>query len=154
MLILYAPFARKLRGTNEPSPKDYPWNQELVGLLSHENQIVQVGGNDDKQVVQDFRKNLAFDQVSELIHSCETAICVDSYLQHHCWFLDKKAIVLWGISDPLIFGHSMHLNLLKDRNFLRPNQFDLYYTNEYKPEAFVTPKEVMENLDVFSKNGE
>ena len=95
-------------------------------------------------MVPDFRKNLSFDGVGELIASCDTAVCVDSYLQHHCWFLNKKAIVLWGISDPLIFGHSIHTNLLKDRSFLRPNQFDLYYSNEHRPEAFSSPDRVME----------
>src|SRR5438552_15181681 len=148
MTILLAPFARKapiLNGSG--SPKNYPFARELVELLLNEGHVViQVGGNDEEQIASDFRKGLPFNQVEELIQSCDTAICADSYLQHHCWLVGKRAIVLWGVSDPLIFGHSTHINLLKGRDFLRPNQFDLYYSNQVNPEAFVSPQEVVDAL--------
>jgi hypothetical protein len=56
--------------------------------------------------------------------------------------------VLFSISDPLIFGHPENLNLLRDRKFLRPRQFDLYYINQYNQEAFVTPPEVLQALSL------
>ena len=148
MTILYAPFAARapsLKG--QPSPKDYPHPKELAILL-HRNghSVVQVGGGQDEQVTPDFRKDLPFKEVGELINNFSTAICVDSYLQHHCWYLGKKAIVLWGMSDPEIFGHKEHTNLLQDRKYLRSNQFDLYYTNQYCSEAFVPPERVLEEL--------
>ena len=71
-------------------------------------------------------------------------------MQHAMWYFGKKAIVLWGISDPLIFGHDIHVNLLKDRSYLRKNQFDLYYSNEVNPNSFVTPAKVMEELEKIS----
>jgi ADP-heptose:LPS heptosyltransferase len=148
MNILFAPFARKaphLKGLG--NPKDYPFAKELAKLLCQKHLVTQVGGEADEQLVQDFRKNLSFDQMSELIKSHETAVCVDSYLQHHMWFLNKKAIVLWGVSDPLFFGHSLHLNLLKDRKYLREKQFDLYYSNQFNSEAFVSPEEVLKAID-------
>lgn len=149
MTILFAPFAAQSPQLNgSGSPKSYPFAKQLGEmLLSAGHNVIQVGGEKDEQVVPDFRKNLSFEEVSQLIDSADTAICVDSYLQHHCWFMNKRAVVLWGISDPLIFGHSFHLNLLKDRSFLRRNQFDLYYSNEHNPEAFVTPTEVIKALN-------
>jgi hypothetical protein len=60
--------------------------------------------------------------------------------------LHKPAIVLFGISDDRIFGHPENINLLKSREFLRPNQFDLYYVTDVKPEAFVSPQEVLKAL--------
>jgi ADP-heptose:LPS heptosyltransferase len=148
MTILLAPFAARQPQLNgSGSPKDYPWTKDLVALIIAANHnLIQVGGEGDEQVAPDFRKNLIFEEVGRLIESCDTAICVDSYLQHHCWYLNKKAIVLWGISDPQIFGHSLHNNLLKDRKYLRQNQFDLYYDNQHRPEAFVTPEEVVKHL--------
>lgn len=146
--ILYAPFAARmpqLNGTG--SPKSYPFAKALAEIIVPRHTLIQLGGEEDEQLIPDFRKNLSFDEVGELISTCDTAICVDSYLQHHCWYLNKKAIVLWGISDPLIFGHQLHLNLLKDRSFLRPNQFDLYYSNEHRPEAFIGPDEVLKALE-------
>lgn len=146
-MILFAPFAARCHSLNgNPSPKDYPFAKELCRLLENNDEIIQVGGDTDEQIAKDFRKNLSFREVGNLIRESKTGICVDSYLQHYYWFLNRKAIVLWGISDPIIFGHKMHLNLLKDRKYLRPNQFDLYYSNEYNTEAFVAPNEVMKAL--------
>ena len=111
-------------------------------LNGHE--LIQVGVNGEEQLVPDFRKNLSFKDLGNLISEADTAICVDSYLQHHFWANRKRAIVLFGVSDPLIFGHPENVNLLKDRKFLRENQFDLYYSNQLCPEAFVSPQEVMD----------
>jgi len=149
MIILYAPFAARQPQLNgSGSPKDYPFAKELAErMIAAGHRVIQVGVEGEAQMVPEFRTNLSFDGVGELISGCDTAVCVDSYLQHHCWYLNKRAIVLWGISDPLIFGHSIHLNLLKDRQFLRQNQFDLYYSNQHRPEAFVSPEEVLKALE-------
>jgi ADP-heptose:LPS heptosyltransferase len=149
-VILFAPFAARapsLKG--QPSPKDYPFPKELVSLIGEDN-IVQVGGTDDEQIAPDFRKNLSFRDLGDLILQSQTGICADSFLQHYYWYLGRRAIVLFSISDPLIFGHPENLNLLVDRRFLRPNQFDLYYTNNYKPEAFSPPEQVIEALKTIS----
>lgn len=151
-MILYAPFAARTPSMNfEPSPKDYPFAKELAELLEKEYELIQVGGNGDEQVAKDFRKNLPFTEVSKLIKESVTGICVDSYLQHHYWYQDRKAIVLWGISDPNIFGHPEQVNLIKDRKYLRDNQFDLYYRNQYNPEAFVSPEVVLTALKSFAQ---
>lgn len=131
-----------------PSPKDYPFARELAERMEENRQVIQVGGGEDEQVATEFRANLSFDDLGKLIEECETAVCVDSFLQHAMWFFSKPAIVLWGISDPEVFGHPEHINLLRDRKFLRPNQFDLYYKNEHRPEAFFTPPEVIEKLNM------
>ncbi len=147
MKLLFAPFAA--RGPSlggKPSPKDYPNPKELCELLEKDHEVIQLGGNDDVQVAKDVRRNLPHEQVCELIKWSDTGVCVDSYLQHAFWSEGKRAVVLFSISDPLIFGHPENLNLLKDRSSLRPNQYDLYYTSDYKPEAFVTPQEVVKAL--------
>ncbi len=147
MKILYAPFAARSPSLNgKPSPKDFPKAQELAELLEKDHEVIQLGGNDDLQVAKDVRRNLPHQQVVELIKWSDSGVCVDSYLQHAFWEVGKPAVVLFGISDPVIFGHPENVNLLKDRNFLRPNQFDLYYLTDYKPDAFVTPEEVVKAL--------
>lgn len=147
MKILYAPFAARAASLGgAPSPKDYPWPKELAELLEKDHELIQVGGNGDAQVAKDVRRNLPFDEVGKLIQASDTGISVDSYLQHHFWYLARRAIVLFGISDPVIFGHPENINLLKDRNFLRPKQFDLYYRDQYRPDAFVSPNEVLDAL--------
>lgn len=155
MTILFAPFAASQPHLNgSGSPKSIPLAKELAQIImAAGHQLIQIGGEEDEQVTPDFRKNLSFDEVGKLIETSDTAICCDSYLQHHCWLLNKKAIVIWGISDPLIFGHSLHHNLLKDRRFLRPNQFDLYYSDQHRPDAFPSPWKVIEELRLWNPDG-
>jgi hypothetical protein len=77
---------------------------------------------------------------------------VDSFLQHFCWSIGVKAIVLWGTSDPLIFGHEENINVLKNRGYLRPNQFDMWEGDPYNPNAFVTPEEVLKIISEYPGN--
>jgi len=74
---------------------------------------------------------------------------VDSFFQHYCWSLGKPGVVLWGQSDPVIFGHPENVNLLKDRDYLREKQFWLWEQCGFRAEAFVTPDEVLEALKTF-----
>lgn len=143
-MIIIHPFARPLRNGNK-NPKDYPYWRELIEHI--DEHIIQVGVDGEEQLVEDFRKNLSIDELSELIDECRTWIGVDSFFQHLCWDLGKPGIVLWGQSDPLIFGHSENINLLKDRKYLRANQFHLWDMTEYKKEAFVEPEEILRHLD-------
>ncbi len=147
MKLLYAPFAARSPSLNgKPSPKDFPKAQELAELLETEHDVIQLAGAEDVQVAKDVRRNLPHPQVVELIKWSDTGVCVDSYLQHAFWEVGKPAVVLFGISDPVIFGHPENVNLLRDRKYLRPQQFDLYYVNQYCNEAFVTPEEVVKAL--------
>jgi len=147
-MILYAPFAARSPSLNgNPSPKDYPHARQLAELLEKDYELVQVGGGNDEQVCKTFRPNPSFHDLGKLITESQTGVCVDSYLSHYYWYLGRRAIVLFGVSDPLIFGTSGNLNLLKDRKFLRPQQFDLYYGNQVNPEAFVSPEEVLKTLN-------
>ena len=147
-MILFAPFAARSPSLNgSPSPKDYPFARELAQQLEKDYELVQVGGGNDEQIAKDFRTNLSFDELGKLVAESQTGVCVDSYLQHYYWYLGRRAIVLFSVSDPVIFGHPENLNLLKDRKFLRPNQFHLYYSNQYNPEAFVSPHEVLKALN-------
>jgi ADP-heptose:LPS heptosyltransferase len=121
----------------------------LAELLEKDYEVVQVGGGNDVQIAKDFRPNLCFEELCDLARASKTGISSDTYLGHLYWYLSRRAIVLFGISDPLIFGHPENLNLLRDRKFLRPRQFDLYYQNEYNHDAFVTPQEVVDSLVQF-----
>jgi ADP-heptose:LPS heptosyltransferase len=124
MTILFAPFAARhptLNGSG--SPKDYPFAKELAELIiAQRHNLIQVGGEVDEPLVEDFRKNLSFDEVSQLISTSDTGVCVDSYLQHHFWYLNKPAIVLWGISDPDLSG--IHFTNPSKTAVSQTNQFD------------------------------
>jgi ADP-heptose:LPS heptosyltransferase len=142
-MIIISPFSQKLRN-GKTNPKIYPYWKELISLI--DEPIVQIGIDGEEQLVDDFRKNLSLNALESLIAECRIWISVDSFFQHFCWDLGKPGIVLWGQSDPNIFGHPENINLLKDRKYLREKQFWLWEQCECNNEAFVVPKEVIKCL--------
>lgn len=142
-MILIAPYAKKLRNGKE-NPKNYPYWNKLISLI--DEPIVQIGIKNEIQLVDDFRQNLSMSELKELVLECRTWISVDSFFQHFAWDLGKYGVVLWGQSDPLIFGHPENTNLLKDRKYLREKQFWLWEQCEYRDDVFVEPDEVIKHL--------
>lgn len=142
-MILISPFSKKLRNGGN-NPKNYPYWKELVSLIKEP--IIQIGVEGEEQLVDDFRKNLSLDDLSSLIRDCRMWIGVDSFFQHFCWDLGVPGIVLWGQSDPNIFGHPENINLLKDRSYLMPNQFLMWDMIEYRYDCWVPPEEVVKFL--------
>lgn len=143
-MIIIAPYAQKLRN-GKLNPKNYPYWKELLTLINEP--VIQVGVKGEQPLVEDFRANLPISELRKLLQECRTWIGVDSFLQHLAWDEKKKGIVLWSVSDPLIFGHPENINLLKDRSYLAPNQFLWWEYTEHKNERFVSPQEVIEHLN-------
>ena len=115
------------------NPKNYPYRERLLGLLK-DHEIYEIDGP------------IPLQKSKELIQWADKIICIDSFLQHLCWYMDRLAIVLWGTSDPLIFGHKENINLLKDRKYLREKQFWKWEQAPYIPEAFVEPETVLQYI--------
>lgn len=145
-MIIIAPYAQQLRNGKE-NPKNFPYWKELIAMI--DEPIVQVGVSKEQQLVEDFRPNLSLSELTTLIQECKTWISVDSFFQHFCWDLKKPGIVIWSQSDPTIFGHTENINLLKDRKYLRPNQFHIWEQCEYNKDAFVEPSQVVKEIKNF-----
>jgi len=142
-MIIIHPYAKALINGNR-NPKNYPYWKELIALI--DEPIVQIGIEGEEQLVPDFRRNMPIIELRQLIKDCHTWIAVDSFFQHLAWSEGKAGIVLWSVSDPLIFGHSENTNLLKDRSYLASNQFLWWNLTEYNAEAFIKPEEVVKFL--------
>jgi ADP-heptose:LPS heptosyltransferase len=136
-LVVYSRGVRPLRNGNH-SAKEYPYWEELFKLLSVDYEVVEV--------VKE-----PLDKLEKLLKEAKHVICCDSFLQHFCWDIKVKAIVLWGTSDPLIFGHKENINLIKGRMYMRKNQFDTWESEPYNPDAFISPEKVMEVISQISK---
>ena len=144
-MIVISPYSKKLLNGKE-NPKNYPYWEELIQRIPKQIPIVQVGIEGEKQLVDDFRKNLPLSELKKLIKQCYTWISCDSFFQHLGWSEGKQGIVLWSVSDPNIFGHPENINLLKDRSYLAENQFLWWEFVNHNPDAFVSPEEVFYNL--------
>ena len=144
-MIIISPFAKKL-ANNMENPKNYAYWEELIQIIPKDIQIVQVGVDGEKQLVHEFYKNLPISELRQLIAKCHTWIGCDSFFQHLAWDCGKPGIVLWSVSDPLIYGHPENTNLLKSRDYLANNQFLWWDFTEYNADAFVKPEEVIKYL--------
>lgn len=142
-MIIIHPYAKKLIN-GKKNPKNYPFWELLIEKI--DEPIIQIGIEDEKPLVKDFRKNLSMNEIRQLIKDCRTWIGVDSFFQHLAWSEGKSGIVLWSVSDPLIYGHESNTNLLKNRSYLAKNQFLWWDNTEYNPDAFVKPEEVIKFL--------
>jgi len=147
MKIAIFPYARALRnGAN--NPKNYPWWSELVELLiDRGHRIIQLGVEGEDGLVDDFRVGLNFNELCGVVKECDTWISVDSFGQHLGWSIGKRGVALFAQSDPLIFGHSENVNLLKDRKYLREKQFWMWEQCEPRDDAWITPMTVVDAVE-------
>lgn len=142
-MIIISPYAQKLKN-GKTNPKNYPYWKELIAQI--DEPIIQVGIEGEEQLVPDFRKNLSIAELRQLIKDCRTWISCDSFFQHLGWSEGKRGIVLWSVSDPVIFGHPENDNLLKDRANLAQDQFFWWDFIEFDPAKFVEPNVVLKFL--------
>lgn len=146
MKILIAPFAKELRN-GENNAKNYPFWPQLIDLLQKDgHEITQIGEKNDKKLVEQAKFGLSFNELQLLLDDFDTFIAVDSFFQHFAWYYNKPGIIIFSKSDPEIFGHSLHNNLLKSRDYLRKNQFGFWESEPYDESSFVTPEEVIKHL--------
>jgi len=146
-MIIISPYAKRMRN-GKPHPKNYPYWTELLSHIDEE--VIQVGVDGEDQLVDDFRKNQSLYNLAFLVGKAKTWISVDSFFQHFCWDLKKPGIVIFGQSDPNIFGHPENVNLLKDRKYLRDRQFWLWEQCEYNEDSFVKPTVILQELEKFN----
>lgn len=145
-MIIISPYAKKLQNGKE-NPKNYPYWQELIQKIPKSIHIVQIGITGETQLCEDFRQNLSMNELKKLLNQCQTWIGIDSFFQHLAWSVNKKGIVLWSVSDPLIYGHPENINMLKDRANLAPNQTLWWDFIEHDSSKFVTSDEVINILN-------
>jgi ADP-heptose:LPS heptosyltransferase len=125
------------------NPKNYPYWKELVKGLADDYDIIQIGVEGEEQLVEDFRVDLPISDIKNLLRCADTWISVDNFLPHLAHLLKKPGIVLWGESDPNIFGYPENKNLLKSRRNLRPDQFGIWDGRTHRPEIFVDAEVVI-----------
>lgn len=149
MKILISPYPARLFD-GRTSPKAYPHWTKLVQLLNKEGyEVVQIGvsGEDRIDDVAQFVTNFPFRKLRDMVNECALWIATDNFFPHfvHCERL-KPGIVLWGPSDPRIFGYPENINLLRGRDFLRPNQYQSWTEWQWNPQSFVFAENVIPSV--------
>ncbi|MFW5889425.1 MAG: glycosyltransferase [Bacillota bacterium] len=148
--IVISPYSKNINLNNNDkkiNAKNYPYWEEVVSLLKTEGyNIIQIGVDGEKQIkgVNEFKINLSITDLKNLLINTKCFIAVDNMTGHLGASVGKEGIVIFGKSDPNIFGHPSNINLLKDRKYLRKNQFDFWLNEPYDPNVFVEPQVVVE----------
>lgn len=153
MKILISPYSQKLP-EKKRNPKDFPYWEKTVSLIKNKlsySEIIQVGTNEEIPIkgITSLAHNYTPENLLKLTKSCNAWLSVDNFFQHFCTYYNiPNGIVIFGQSDPDIFGYSSNTNLLKNRNYLRQDQF-LHWWHEsvrYNEEVFVSAETVAETL--------
>lgn len=151
--VLISPFSRKLRNfDNSPvekiNPKNYPYWPQVVKTL-------QAKGIKVLHITEDPTEEIGADNVivgaklkdlRVLLDEIDTWAAVDNFFGHFAACYNKKGVVVFSKSDPNIYGYDQNINLLKDRKYLRPDQFQWWEMTDYNKEAFVEPEKVVEAI--------
>lgn len=148
MKILVHCWAQKMRenAKSPVNPKNYPYWKELIEILQQNGHtITQLGLDYEVKLVEDFR-TLNYQQLKEILKEYDTWIAIDSFLPHLAWIQKVPGIVLFGPSNPSIFGHTQNINLYKNKKHFRPDQFGIWEECDYNKNAFVKPDEVIKAL--------
>lgn len=145
MNIIIAPYSHKMPN-GKSNPKNWPYWKELIkGLKAKGHYITQIGIGDETLIegIDNSCFDASFNQLGDLLEECDTFISVDSFFPHFAKYHSKNGYVLFSQSDPNLFGYSENVNLLKDRKYLRDQQFWLWTQAEYNDNAFVPVEYVL-----------
>lgn len=145
--VIISPFSQRLRN-GENNPKNFPYWEEVVKTLQNNNVFVtQIGVTGEPDIgANEKRFNLKLKDLSIFLKNCDTWASVDNFFNHFAALHKKKGVVVFGKSDPNIFGYPWNVNLLKNRSFLRPLQFDIWERETFSNECFVSAEQVSNSI--------
>lgn len=145
--VVVVPWSAKLPSGRE-NPKNYPFWVDVVSKLRSEGvHTVQIGGYGERLVGCDEAKfGLSMLELKALLDEAVTFVSVDSFFHHFAAFYGKKGVAIFGKSDPEIFGHHMHTNLLKSREYLRKEQFKWWFEEPYSKDVFIDDNQVVKAI--------
>ena len=127
--------------------KSYPYWDQLVPMIkSLGYKTIQIGRGNEPKIpeVDDVWFDLPLKELESKISDCRMWIGVDNAIQHMVNCMDEivPGIVIFGESDPKMFGYHYNCNILKSKDYLRPDKFGIWMDRERKNEAFSSAEEV------------
>jgi ADP-heptose:LPS heptosyltransferase len=145
--IIISPYSRPMRN-GKANAKNYPWWKEVISKLREKGcYVIQVGVVGEVAFdVDEVVNNSKLKVLEKMIEDCDVWCSVDNFFQHLAHLQRKPGVVIFGRSNPDIFGHPENKNLVKDKANLREKQFDIWETVEASDDVFVSPDVVVEAL--------
>lgn len=149
MELILSPYSSKV-ANGKVNAKNYPWFPKLVQLLNRDGyRVIQIGVSGEERIegVGEFLANLSYGGLINLVNRYTGWISVDNFFPHFCHANKlKSGIVLWGPSDPRIWGYSRNINLLRGRDYLRQHQMQTWNEIEFDAQRFVYAENVIPHV--------
>ena len=145
MKIIISPYSQRLKD-NRRNAKNYPYWNKIIDAFKDTDTIIQIGLSYEEKLnnVHEFKKDLDFDELENLVKLSDFWMSVDNFFPHFCNTIDSSGLVIFSKSDPMIYGYSRNINILKDRKYLRHDQFGLWDECAYDEESFIEPSIIIE----------
>lgn len=146
--VIISPFSKKLRNGKNNS-KNYPYFQKVVDDLKKKGiWVIQIGSKDEERLqnVDEYQFDLSLKDLKDLVLECDTWVSVDNFMGHFGAWIKKSGIVIWGKSNPELFGYQENINLYKDKKYFRDKQFAIWEEEPFDSKVFVGPEKVVETI--------
>ena len=145
-IVIISPWSRPNRNGTRNAKNYHQW-QVVSSLLAKDVDVIQVGVQGEQKLEGCEQKfDLTLRELRALQESAAAWASVDNFYPHFVASeLGPKhpGVVIWGRSDPSIFGYPWNVNLLLDAKNLRPNQYEWWESEPHDPGVFVPPNVVV-----------
>lgn len=115
-VIQFGDIERVSSGGQRTGVKDWindRWESLVKRIKSSGYKVLQVGGANDVPIQACDMKMLGVNYrlTMAILSECKTWVSVDTFLGHAGHAVKKPGVVLFGPTDPKIFGHDMNVNI-------------------------------------------
>lgn len=146
--ILFCPRSRKMRN-GKTNPKDYPHWLAVIRDLAQRHHIVQIGADGEQPIpgAQEHHFGSPYAVLKGYLDKADMILGVDNFLQHFAALYGKRGVVIFGQSDPRIFGCEGNDNILVHPDALRQYQFQTWEEIEYRDDVWPDPQMVVQRVE-------
>jgi ADP-heptose:LPS heptosyltransferase len=113
-VVLIAPYSAKSISGKQSVYKDWDddrWREVISNIQQQGYKVYQLGTIDETRLGADEFISDNITKIISLVKYCYTFIGVDTWIGHAGAALNKPGIVLFGGTDPLLFGHDTNHNI-------------------------------------------
>lgn len=123
------------------------WKQVINELYKRGHDVWQIGRKGEEKLAEQAKADLSYADLKEFCSDMDKFISVDNFFPHFCNHYNlKSGVVIFSKSDPAIFGYPQNINVLRNRKYLRPDQFGLWDSCDYDKESFVSPEFIINQI--------
>lgn len=95
--------------------------QSIINKYKDIFTFIQIRANNQIQLENCTQVDLSLREIFLLLSQCKTALTIDSVTQHVMATFQKPSLVCWVGNSPIVYGYSMHTNVMSNLEFKHGN---------------------------------